>query len=210
MPSTIQIGQSPPKSKSPVQSRFYVTLTPPQQAKLYSEMELMICATANTYLQVQQSEGRMSIESLKKVLETWQAKNRPQVIEFMFDQQTQREFIVANMKSFRFFGPNGNNIISVNTMLHAWKSLAKELAVRTFCAPDVAVKKNMSDCSKVLTVLGAPKVILSAFNNIRLTTEWTIERGQRYRDEYENVDYGVERDWEPSQSTKKVEENPFV
>ena len=90
-------------------------------------MELMICATANQYLNVQQHQGRMSVESLAKVTQWWASKNRPQVIEFMFDQATQRDLVLYNIKTFRFYGPNAENVLSMNAMMQAWKSLAKEM-----------------------------------------------------------------------------------
>ena len=188
---------SPQKTKSPAKTRFYVSLTPPQQAKLYSEMELMICATANQYLQIQQREGRMSLESLSKVLQAWSSKNRPQVIEFLFDQATQRDLVLYNLKTFRFYGPHADNIISMNSMMAAWKALAREMSVRTFCSPDAVVKKNLMDAFKVLEMLGAPLVTIMAFKEIKERAEAIIEGKTKARDDYEKVQWGVERRWEP-------------
>ena len=124
-PATVYYHKSP--SKSPSKSRFHVSVSPPAQAKLYSEMELMICATANQYLNVQQHEARMSVESLAKVTQGWINKNRPQVLEFMFDQATQRDLVLYNLKTFRFYGPNAENALTMNTMMQSWKTLAKEM-----------------------------------------------------------------------------------
>ena len=90
-------------------------------------MELMICATANQYLNVQQHQGRMSVESLTKVTQWWASKNRPQVVEFMFDQGTQRDLVLYNIKTFRFYGRHSDDVLSLNTMMQSWKSLAKEM-----------------------------------------------------------------------------------
>ena len=201
-----KLMQSPSKSKSPPKTtRFYVTLTPPQQAKLYSEVELMICATANSFLTLQQDEGRMSIEALSDLLQSWAMKGRPQVIEFMFDQQTQRELIVNNIKSFRFFGPNAENLISVNSMAHAWKTLAREMNIRTFCSPDAVVKKHLHDSYRVLETLGAPSVTMMAFLEMKFKIEQLIELGQRRIDIIESVGLGVERPWEPSARERELE-----
>lgn len=210
-PSAPQVSQSPSRSKTLPQTRFYVSVTPPQQAKLYAELELMICASANDYLAVQQREGRMSLESLSTVLQTWANKHRPQVIEFMFDQTTQRDLVVFNLNTFRFFGPNASNIVSVNSMVHAWKSLAREMAVRTFCSPDVVVRKHLHDCYSVLELLGAPQVTLRAFAQIRDRTEKVIEEGRKKRADYERMEWGTEKRWEPRTSDQDVEAlNPFA
>ena len=145
---------SPSKSKSPQRSTFHVSLSPPMQAKLYSEMELMICATANQYLSTQAEEGRMSVESLQKITAYWESKNRPQVIEFMFDQATQRDLVYHNLKSFRFYGQNASNLVAMSVMMQAWKTLAREMSVRTFCTPDTAVQKHMRDTYQILEMLG--------------------------------------------------------
>lgn len=205
--------QSPskPKSKSPVKTRFHVSLSPPFQARLYSEMELMIVATANQYLQVQQREGRMSIDSLTRVLETWASKNRPQVIEFLFDQATQRELILHNLRSFRFYGPRAENIISVNSMLQNWKALAREMSVRNFCAPDPMVRKNVLDAFRVLEMLGAPAVTIAAFSEISKKVERLIEEMTQTRRQYEKIKFGTEKRWEPQMSATRGDIlNPFA
>lgn len=170
----------------------------------------MICATANSYLATQQHAGRMSLESLCKVLTTWANKGRPQVLEFMFDQSTQRDLVLYNLKTFRFYGPNAENIISMNSMMQSWKGLAREMAIRTFCAPDAAILKNLHDAEKVLVMLGAPTVTLMAFREIRLQAEKVIEDGQRGRKLYEKLGYGMENKVDLSGLRTPSEGNPFA
>ncbi len=214
VPTTVYHHRSPSKS-SPTKSKFHVSLNPPEQSKLYSEVELMICATANHYLNVQQAEGRMSVESLTKVTQWWASKNRPQVIEFMFDQATQRDIVLYNLKTFRFYGPNADNIMSMSTMMQSWKSLAREMSIRTFCAPDAAIKKQMHDTYKILEMLGAPLVTFLAFQSIQVKALALMKEQQKKRNEYEAIKFGVEKRWEPpARSSKEVEEmeshNPFA
>lgn len=205
--------QSPSKSKSksPPKTRFYISLSPPLQARLYSEVELMIVATANQYLQAQQREGRMSVNSFVRVLESWASKNRPQVIEFLFDQATQRELVLDNLKSFRFYGPHAESIVSVNSMMQNWKALAREMNVRNFCAPDVVVKKNLVDAFRVLEMLGAPVVTIVAFKEIKEKAEDIIAEKTKARKEYEKVKFGLERMWEPAiERTEGAGSNPYA
>ena len=196
---------SPPKSKSqsPNKTRFYVSLYPPQQARMYSEMELMIVASANEYLHTQQREGRMSVDSLTRVLENWISKNRPQVIEFQFDQTTQRELILLNLKTFRFFGPTGDDLISIHRMMQHWKALARDMGVRNFCTPDAVVRKNLVEAYKVLEMLGAPMVTVVAFCDIKERVEAVIAEKTKARREYEKIQFGVEKKWEPLTENKK-------
>ena len=175
----------------------------------------MICATANQYLNTQAEQNRMSVESVQKVTTYWISKNRPQVIEYMFDQATQRDLVLYNLKTFRFYGPNASNIVAMNSMMQAWKSLAREMAVRTFCAPDSVIQKHMQDAYKVLEMLGAPLVTFLAFQEITLKATKMIVEEQKRQEERKGVKFGVERRWEPapknSDDWERLEaENPFA
>ncbi|KAL8947908.1 MAG: hypothetical protein Q9222_005857 [Ikaeria aurantiellina] len=198
IPNTHSARESPSKSTTTAQtSTFPVSLSPPEQAKFYADTELMIIATANKYLITQKEEGRMSYESIAKVTNFWTQKNRPQVIEFMFDQLTQRDLILYNLKTFRFYGPNAENLVSLNSMMNSWKTLAKEMSVRTFCTGDSMIRKHIHDIYGILDMLGAPMVTFMAFQQSVVKILATIRDQQKIRDDYESVKYGVERQWEP-------------
>ncbi|KAI9761722.1 MAG: hypothetical protein M1835_008119 [Candelina submexicana] len=184
-------------SKQSVQSKFPVSLNPLAQAKLYSEVELMICATANSFLMSQKRHGLMSLESITKIVDVWKNKGRPQVIQFQFDQATQRDLILYNIKTFRFCGPQADDAFAINSMMYNWKSVAKEMSVRTFCTPDSVIRKHMHDIYKILEMLGAPEVTFLAFQNISVNAAKTMRDAQRKRDEQQFIQYGVERPWYP-------------
>lgn len=171
------------RDKSVHQSTFPVSLDPPTQAKLYSEIELMICVTANKFLIQQYEHGRMSPESVSKVTSFWGGKNRPQVIEFQFDQATQRDLILYNLKTFQFYGESAKNPVVLNSTMYNWKTIAKEMSVRTFCNPDSVVKKHMHDTHKVLEMLGAPLVTFLAFQELQVKALATIRETQKKRAE---------------------------
>lgn len=174
----------------------------------------MICATANQYLNVQQQEGRMSVESVARVTEFWISKNRPQVIEFMFDQATQRDLVLYNLKTFRFYGPNAGNILSMNSMMQSWKTLAREMSVRTFCAPDSVIRKHTHDCHRILEMLGASLVTFLAFQELQVKALKIMMDQQKKKDEYETIKFGVEKKWEPavraSSNDEEETHNHFV
>lgn len=153
----------------------------------------------------------MTVESLTKVTQYWTTKNRPQVIEFMFDQATQRDLVLYNLKTFRFYGSNAENVVLMNSMMQSWKALAREMSVRTFCAPDSVIRRHMQDCYKILELLGAPLVTFLAFQEIQVKALKTMREEQKKRDEYEAIKFGVERKWEPPAGVKDRElDNPFA
>ncbi|KAI4096849.1 MAG: hypothetical protein LQ344_000649 [Seirophora lacunosa] len=198
IPASLSNRESPSKPGSiKAISTFPVSLSPPEQAKFYSEAELMIVATANNYLIIQKDEGRMSYESVVKITNFWAQKNRPQVIDFMFDQLTQRDLILSNLKTFRFYGPNAENPMSMNAMMNSWKTLAKEMSVRTFCTADSTIRKQIQDIYKILELLGAPMVTFMAFQQIQVRILKIMRERQKERDELEAIKFGVERKWEP-------------
>jgi hypothetical protein len=161
-----EVGITPPSFAS-IPS---VSLDPPYQAKAYSEMELMICVTANKYLTQEAAAGRVSAESIAKVSMYWSSKNRPRVIEFQYDQATQRDLILYNLTTLKFHGESGESPLVLNATMHGWKTMAKEMSVRTFCAPDSAVRKHMHDAYKILEMLGVPFVTFLAFQELQLKT----------------------------------------
>lgn len=130
----------------------------------------MICVTANTFLVRQYEAGRISEESIKKVTNFWGSKNRPQVVEFQFDQATQRRLILSNIRTLSFDGESSTNPILLHSNLHNWKAVVKEMSVRTFCAPDSAIRKHMHDIHKLLEMLGAHDATLLAFEELQMST----------------------------------------
>lgn len=145
-----------------------VSLDPATQAKLYSAMEYMICLSANDFLTRQYSEGRISPESIKRINSYWGSKNRPQVVEFHFDQATQRRLIFSNLRNLRFDGECSTNPILLNANLRNWKVIVKEMSVRTFCAPDSVIRKHMHDIHKILGMLDTPVSIFLSFEDLQM------------------------------------------
>lgn len=168
----------PPRQASPA-----VSLDPPYQAKIYSEMELMVCVTANRYLVRERDAHRISAESVAKVGSYWSSKNRPQVIEFQYDQATQRDLIYYNLTTLKFHGESAESPLVLNATMYSWKTMAKEMSVRTFCAPDSQVRKHMHDTHKILEMLGAPLVTFLAFQELQLKTLTKITEGVKRMEE---------------------------
>ncbi|KAL2817158.1 hypothetical protein BJX63DRAFT_419719 [Aspergillus granulosus] len=151
-------------------STVAISLEPPAQAKLYSEMEVMICVSANKFLVEQYNDGRISKESIRKVNSFWGAKNRPGVVEFQFDQATQCQLILSNIRTLNFNGESSTNPVLLNSNLQNWKVIVKEMGVRTFCAPDSVIRKHMHDIQKLLDMLGAPIGTFLAFEELQMRT----------------------------------------
>lgn len=178
-----------------IKSKFPVSLNPVRQAKLYMELELLICTTANMFLLEQYKAGRMTLESLKKTKEFWKNKGRAQVIEFQFDQTTQRNLICMNQQTFKFHSDKANNILQVNAMLYAWKENARQMAIRTFCAPDTVIQKQLHDAYKLLELLGAPLPTFLALQEIHSSFIRYIKKAETGREKSEAIRdaHGIER-----------------
>ena len=202
----VSATESPP-------TKFPVSINPRTQSFLLAEMELMICATANKYLMDQHRAGRVSLESVIKLTNGWKAKNRPQVIEFQYDQMTLCEFISWHMDVFRFYGSCAEDPIALQAMFKAWKTLAKEMSVRTYCSPDSMLKKQMCDIYKILELLGAATVTFLAFQELHMGTLKRMDSEKKKRAERAQIQYGIPKKWEPRSSrvTYEGEEvpNPF-
>lgn len=128
----------------------------------------MICVSANKFILQQYKEGHLSVESINKATNFWASKNRPQVPEFQFDQATQRDIILHNIRTLEFNGESATNPIVLNSTLHNWKAVAKEMSVRTFCNRDSVIRKHMHDTHKILEMVGAPLVTFLAFQELQM------------------------------------------
>ncbi|KAL4983632.1 hypothetical protein BDW68DRAFT_181408 [Aspergillus falconensis] len=170
------------QSKIMPTSTVDVSLDAAAQSKLYSEMEMMICVSANQFLMQEYAGGRISEESVKKVNKFWGSKNRPGVVEFQYDQATQRQLILSNIRTLHFNGESSTNPVALHSNLHNWKAVVKEMSVRTFCAPDSVIRKHMHDIQKLLDMLGAPIATFLAFEELQTRTlVWMKEqRARRY------------------------------
>lgn len=163
----------------------------------------MICVTANKFLIQQYYKGRMSVDSVTKITTFWTSKNRPQVIEFQFDQATQRDLILYNLKTFKFHGESADNPLVLNGTMYNWKVIAKEMSVRTFCSPDSVVRKHMHDTHKILEMLGAPLVTFLAFQELQVKALAMIKEEQKKRMQ-RSSDHGVVKEWKPWAPAQKV------
>ena len=61
--------------------------------------------------------------------------------------------------------------------------MAKEMGVRTFCAPDSQVRKHLHDAHKILEMLGAPLVTFLALQELQLKTLARITEGVKQLEE---------------------------
>jgi hypothetical protein len=144
-----------------------ISIPPPEQARITMELELMVVHTANTFLMIQFSQGRMSVDSIKRTVDTWKGKGRPGVIEFHYDQATQRDLVVANQHNFRFYGERARDNIRIDSMLYNWKQVASIMSIRTFCNADTVIMKLIFDLEQILELLGAAESLMLRIQQIR-------------------------------------------
>lgn len=143
------------------------------QAKLYSELEVMICNVANGFILQQYYDGRVSQHSINKVNAAWNAKNNHHVVEFRFDQATQRDLILANRRCMEFTGDASRFPIRLQTNLQNWKKIAHEMSIRTFCLPDSAIRKHFFDIRQIIDMMDPSLETLRAFQDL---TAWTNDQ----------------------------------
>ncbi len=127
----------------------------------------MLVHTANSFLMNQFSQGRMAMDSIKKTVDTWKTRGRPVVIEFMYDQATQRDLVAVNQHNLRFYGETAGDSVRINAMLYNWRQVANLMAIRTFCDADTVILKLLFDIEQILELLGAREPILLRLQQIR-------------------------------------------
>lgn len=172
-----------------------VSLGPPEQARIYMELELMLVHTANSFLMSQFSQGRIAIDSIKKTVDAWKAKGRPGVIEFMYDQGTQRDLVAINQHTFQFHGERASDSVRVNSMLYNWKQVASHMAIRTFCSSDSVILKLIFDIGQILELLGAAEGILTRYKDIRLSVNDKVQVASKKKNGEAKFEHGRQLSW---------------
>jgi hypothetical protein len=193
-----QAGHKRAPSNGP--SKFPVSLSPYVQGDFYMQLELLLNIETNNFIMHEFSQGRVSVASVKSVVEQWRNKGRPQVLGFRYDLYTQRELIGLNSETVCFAGVHTFTKMRMLSVLAAWKVLAKEISVRTFCQPDSAVKKHLYDAEKVLELIHASSDSMLAYQEMRGRIVAEIYREERAESEKMMLN-GVERSWSPTKQS---------
>jgi len=155
----------------------------------------MLVHSANKFLMNQFSQGRIAIDSVKKIVDSWKSKGRPVVMEFMYDQATQRDLVAANQHNFRFHGDRAGDAIRVNSMLYNWKQVANQMSIRTFCSADTVILKLLFDIEQILDLLGAGEGIMFRLQQIRASANGAVRVALQQQDakiEGQNIPRGAE------------------
>lgn len=113
---------------------------------------MMITTSANSFLMHQHRNRRVSQNSINKV----NAKNRHPITEFSYPQELQCELIMENRRNLEFEGICACNTVQLDSTLRSWRSLAKDMSSRTFCLPDIAIRKHVDEIYWILDMLNAP------------------------------------------------------
>ncbi|CAD6449173.1 2889ec46-e7e6-4db9-bf8f-75ef9ce4748e [Sclerotinia trifoliorum] len=185
-----------------------ISINPYEQARYLVELELMIVHTANTFLMIQFSQGRMSIDSIKKTVDTWKNKGRPAVVEFMYDQGTQRDLVTANQYNFRFHGNRLGDDVRISSMLYNWKQVASLMSIRTFCNADTVLLKLVFDVEQILELIGGSEQIMLRLQHLRLSINEAIRIAKVDRATRTSRN-GHDKQWESHSSSGIAHNDPY-
>lgn len=174
-----------------------VTLTPFLQGDLYFQLELLLNVETNDFLQSEMQAGRLSVNSVKKVVDTWASKGRPLVVGFRYDIVTQRDLVQMNMATMHFAGVSAFTMAKLHSVLAIWRVLAKEISVRTFCQPDGVIRKHLHDAEKVLMLIGAPTTSMAALEEMRNRVLFEFYHVEKTKRESEGLQ-SIDNPWSPT------------
>lgn len=169
----------------------------------------MVVISANSFLMNQFSQGRIAVDTIKKIVDQWKSKGRPVVIEFMYDQGTQRDLVALNQHNFRFYGERAGDANRVNGMLYNWKAVANLMSVRTLCNADTVILKLLFDVEQILELLGAREPVMLRLQQIRSQANEMMRLERQRRSEGNSVMEGVNggRETWGTQSRSSMDDN---
>ena len=161
--------------------------------RLFGEVEYILQTIANDFLLEQMALGRLSAKSVKDAMDKWARGGRAQVIDFCFDLRIQLELVQQNLERLHFHGREAAQPHRQFVLIYAWKDVAREIAVRSFCSGDSAVKKMLSDCYVILDMLGAEGAYWLIFQKLHVTTLGRIAKANKERERAGQIKSGVTR-----------------
>lgn len=192
---------------------FPISLDPSYQARLVADLELMLVVSANRFLLREAKEGRISGASISKTRRNWEDRNFAQVVEYQFDQGTQRALILENLRTIEFCGEIANEPSKLAGALQAWGTIVFEMSVRTFCAGDSVIRKWLNDLPRIFEMLGAPFITFQTFEKIQTKTQLVIGQRQRQRQRSEkstNEAEAVSSSQRSASPSRQVSDSSYV
>ena len=181
------------RSKTRKISTIPISIDVEDQRRVYSEIELMLSTLANAFLIEEKVAGRISPALVQKIQSEWFNKNRPPVLEFRYDLETQLALVRLNFQTMKLRGPSSEDSMQRAVFVNCWKGIARELSIRTYCAPDSALKKLMHDSHRLFELLGAQLPTFLKLTRLQVEILRKMSQAQAARDAHGNVQYGVTR-----------------
>ena len=125
------------------------------QGELYMLVELLLTTEINVFLMEELESERLRVEKLRNFMIWWQQESHYEVKELHFDLATQAVIAEDNIDELQFSKTGGANKAVLLSVIGDWKTTAKEMSIRTFCNPDVAVKKHLYAAERIMDLIGA-------------------------------------------------------
>ncbi|KAI8624588.1 hypothetical protein F5Y19DRAFT_480467 [Xylariaceae sp. FL1651] len=164
-------------TKTNAVNRINISLDAREQSLLYCELEFNLSNALDAYIKAQLNGGRLEADKLKRVADAWAQQGRPKVIGFRYDLETQVDLIAAHINDFRFYGPlQAEGPAAVSGLLHAMKTNARYMRVRTLCQPDSVIAKHVLDAQNFLRLLGSTESLQRPLEEIAQFFKIAVEK----------------------------------
>lgn len=111
-------------------------------------------------------KGRLVPTNFQKVTDAWYQQDRPRVVGFRFDLETQVDLVALHINEFNFCGRRQCNPVEISSLLHTIKVNARAMRVRTFCQPDSVIAKQLADSQSLFDMIGAAEDASRALSEI--------------------------------------------
>lgn len=177
-------------AQSRVRRPAIISLDTAVQSRAYQELELLLVDNANLFLLDEYEHGRLARESILRSRRHWEGRNRPRVLEFIYDMQTQYELIMTNLRTLKLYGENAEDMIKLNSTLQQWRIMIREWPVKTLCMPDSVIRRWLQDSRRVLELIGASAKAMTCMDNLTISVYQVIRNKEHLRSQLRNVSSG--------------------
>lgn len=153
-----------------------ISLDAREQSLLYCELEFNLTNSINDYITAELDRGHLNPDKLKKIADAWHQYGRPRVVGFRYDLETQLELIILHLEDFVFYGRRQGNPVEIDGLLHAMKTNARSMRIRTFCQPDSVIAKHLVDTQSLFNMMSVSRAQQIALAEISQFFKVIVER----------------------------------
>ncbi|KAK4935743.1 hypothetical protein LTR10_023243 [Elasticomyces elasticus] len=157
-----------------------ISFDPPLQARIFSELGIMLATATNKWLVRQANAGRLDVLLVTRAMIAHEDKYQNPVFEFWVDLETQLQIVTENYETVLFATAFEKSASSIQLQVFTnWPFLVRNITSANYQHPDSIVLGAVQEIKTILQMLNAPVAILEAWHVLHCKVHQAMDDNQR-------------------------------